>query len=97
MGCLSACQKGDRARLPFHGASAMPSRCGKVCAVESAMTWLTWLLVALVVATLAALTGVKPKGTRPVARTHLMGVARVVLIVAVLIVAYVAFRAHAGG
>lgn len=61
------------------------------------MTWLTWLLVALVVATFAALTGIKPKGSRPVAHTQLMGVARVVLIVIVLIVAYMAFRARSGG
>jgi hypothetical protein len=43
------------------------------------MTWLTWLVLAVVVTAVAALTGVKPKGTRHVARTRLMGVARVVL------------------
>ena len=61
-------------------------------------TWLTWLLIALLVATFAALTGIKPKGSRPVARTRLMGVARFVLVVAVLIViAYTVFRARSGG
>ena len=60
------------------------------------MTWLTWLLVALLVATFAALTGIQPNGSRPVARTRLMGVARLVLVVVVLIVAYIAFRARAG-
>ena len=60
------------------------------------MTWLTWLMIALLVATFAALTGIKPKDTRPVAHTRLMGVARVVLAVAVLIVAYMAFRARSG-
>ena len=39
---------------------------------------------------------VKPKDSRPVAHTRLMGMARVVL-VAVLIVAFMAFRAHSGG
>ena len=61
------------------------------------MTWLTWLVLAVVVAAVAALTGVKPKGTRHVARTHLMGVARVVLVVVAIILAYLMFRARAGG
>ena len=54
-------------------------------------------MIALVLATLAALTGIQPKGSRPVAHTQLMGVARFVLVVAVLIVAYMAFRARSGG
>jgi hypothetical protein len=40
----------------------------------------------------AALTGIKPKGTRHVARTSLMSAARLVLLVAVIIIAYFAFR-----
>jgi hypothetical protein len=60
------------------------------------MTWLTWLVVALLVATFAALTGIQPKDSRPVAHTRLMGVARFVLVVMVLIVAYFAFRARSG-
>jgi hypothetical protein len=61
------------------------------------VTWLTWLLIALLIATFAALTGIKPKDSRPVAHTRLMGVARVVLVVAVLIVAYMVFRVRSGG
>jgi len=61
------------------------------------MTWLTWLMIALLVATFAALTGIKPKNTRPVAHTRLMGVARVVLVMAVLIVVYMTWRARSGG
>ena len=61
------------------------------------MTWLTWLVIVLVVATFAALTGIKPKGSRPVAHTRLMGVARFVFVVVVLILAYMAFRARSGG
>jgi NAD/NADP transhydrogenase alpha subunit len=53
-------------------------------------------MVALLVATFAALTGIKPKESRPVAHTRLMGVARIVLVVAVLIAAYMAFRARSG-
>ena len=70
---------------------------GKVCAGQSGVTWLTWLLAVLLVATFAALTGIKPKGSRPVAHTRLMGVARIVLVVGVLILAYMAFRARTGG
>ncbi len=58
------------------------------------MTWLTWLTVAVVITALAAITGLKPKGTRHVAGTHLMSVARVVLAIFVLICAYLAFRAR---
>ena len=60
------------------------------------MTWLTWLTIAVIVAAVAAVTGIKPKGTRPVARTQLMGVARFVLLIIVLIFAYLAFRARSG-
>jgi len=54
-------------------------------------------MIALLVATFAALTGIKPKDSRPVAHTRLMGVARLVLVVTVLIVIYMAFRARSGG
>ena len=61
------------------------------------MTWLLWLTLAVVVAALAAITGIQPKDTRPVARTRLMGAARLVLVALVLIFAYFAFRTRAGG
>jgi hypothetical protein len=61
------------------------------------MTWLGWLTLAVIIAAVAAITGIKPKGTRPVARTRLMGVARVVLLAMVLIVLYFAFQARSGG
>jgi hypothetical protein len=57
------------------------------------MTWYTWLIAAALVAAVAAVTGIKPKGTRPVARTHLMSAARVALIFIILICAYFALRA----
>ena len=41
-----------------------------------------------------AITGLKPKGTKPVARTQLMGVARVVLFLLALAVAYFAFASR---
>lgn len=61
------------------------------------MSWLAWLVLAVILAAVAAVTGIKPKGTRHVAHTRMMGVARFVLVVMVLILAYAAFRARAGG
>jgi hypothetical protein len=54
---------------------------------------LFWLILVAIVVAVAAITGFKPKDTRPVARTQLMGVARVVLILVALVLAYVAYRA----
>jgi hypothetical protein len=48
-------------------------------------------MIAVVIAAVAAITGIKPKGTRHVARTQLMGVARVVLVLLALLVAYFAY------
>lgn len=45
------------------------------------MSWLQLLMAAAVIVAVAALTGLKPRGTRPVARTRLMKAARVVLLV----------------
>jgi len=58
------------------------------------MTWLGWLGVVVVIVAIAAVTGLKPKGTRHVARTQLMGGARLALIVIVIIVAYLIYRAR---
>ena len=58
------------------------------------MTWYTWLIIAMLVATVAAVTGIKPKGTRHVARTSLMGVARFVLLFIMIIFVYMAYRAR---
>ena len=61
------------------------------------MTWLAWLGIAVVIVVIAAVTGVKPKNTRHVAGTQMMGVARVVLFIIVLIAAYLAYQARSGG
>jgi hypothetical protein len=55
------------------------------------MSWFVWLALAFVVAGIAAVTGLQPKGGRPVARTGLMTVARVVLAIIVLIFVYMAY------
>jgi hypothetical protein len=55
------------------------------------MSWLVWLALAVIVAAIAAVTGLQPKGGRPVARTGLMTAARVVLAIIVLFFAYMAY------
>jgi len=61
------------------------------------MSWLAWLALAVVISAVAALTGIKPKGSRPVAHTRLMSVARIVFVAIAIILAYLAFRARSGG
>lgn len=58
------------------------------------MSWIFWLGLAVAIGVIAAVTGVKPRGTRPVARTRLMGVARFVLFVMVLLFLYFAWRGY---
>lgn len=60
------------------------------------MNWLVWLMFAVLVAVVAAVTGIKPKGTRHVAQSRMMGMARVFLVIVVVIFAYLAFRARSG-
>jgi hypothetical protein len=61
------------------------------------MTWLAWLGLAVVITAVAAVTGIQPKHTRPVAHTRMMGMARLALLGLVIILVYVAFRARSGG
>jgi hypothetical protein len=61
------------------------------------MSWIVWLALAVIVTAVAAVTGIQPKGGRPVAGTRLMGMGRLVLVALVIIFAYLAFRARAGG
>lgn len=58
------------------------------------MSWIFWLGLAVAIGAFAALTGLKPSGTRPVAHTRLMGVARFVLLVLVLLFLYLAWRGY---
>ena len=60
------------------------------------MNWLVFLGVAVIIAAVAAVTGIKPKKSRPVAHTRMMGMARLVLLLLAIILAYLAFRARAG-
>ena len=61
------------------------------------MTWLMWLGLAVIITAVAAVTGIKAKGTRPVAHPRMMGMARIALARVVVILVYLAFRARSGG
>ncbi|MEQ1870771.1 MAG: hypothetical protein ABL961_12180 [Vicinamibacterales bacterium] len=61
------------------------------------MTWPFWIVVATLVTAAAAVTGIKPKGTRHIAHTSMMGMARIALVVVVIILAFVALRAMYAG
>jgi hypothetical protein len=58
------------------------------------MNWLVWLGLAVLIAAVAAVTGIKPKGTRHVANTRMMGMGRIFLFIVVVIFAYMAYRAR---
>lgn len=66
--------------------------CGAHLVDSDAMSWLVWLGLAVVIVAVAAVTGIKPKGTRPVAHTRMMGVGRIALFAVVAILAYLAYR-----
>jgi hypothetical protein len=60
------------------------------------MSWLVWLGLAVLVGVIAAVTGIKPKGTRHVAGTRMMGIGRIALIILIALFVYLAFRARTG-
>lgn len=60
------------------------------------MSWLFWLGFAVLLGIVAAVTGIKPRGTRPVARTRLMGMGRLALLVLIAILIFLAYRARTG-
>jgi hypothetical protein len=61
------------------------------------MSWLVWLGLAVLIGVIAAVTGIKPKGTRHVAGTRMMGIGRIALIILIALFVYLAFRARTGG
>lgn len=58
--------------------------------------WIFWVGLAVLVTAVAALTGIKSKGTRPVAHTRLMAVGRFILLLIIAVFAYMALRARSG-
>jgi hypothetical protein len=61
------------------------------------MSWLVWLGLAVLVGVIAAVTGIKPKGTRHVAGTRMMGIGRIALLILIALFVYLALRARTGG
>ena len=55
------------------------------------MNWTLWLSLAVVVSVVFALTALKPRGARSVGHTRLLSVARVILLVTVVVLFYLAF------
>ncbi len=53
-----------------------------------AITWFGVLIATVIVIAAVALSGVRPKGARPVGNTHLMSAARVVLVILAVVLAY---------
>ena len=61
------------------------------------MSWLVWLGLAVLIGVIAAVTGIKPKGTRHVAGTRMMGIGRIALLILIALFVYLALRARTGG
>ena len=61
------------------------------------MSWLEWIGLIVIITSIAAVTGIKPKGTRHISHTSLMWMARLALLVALVIGGYLAFLAQSGG
>lgn len=60
------------------------------------MNWLFWLTLAMIVTAVAGVIGIQPAATRPIGHTRMMHVGRLALVALIIVLAYAAFRAHAG-
>jgi uncharacterized membrane protein YozB (DUF420 family) len=60
------------------------------------VNYLVWLGLAAVIVAFAAVTGIKPKGTRSVSHSRMMGMGRLALLAIVIIFVYLAYRARSG-
>jgi hypothetical protein len=60
------------------------------------MSWIFWLGGVAVLIAIAAVTGLKPRHTRHVARTQMMDVGRVVLVLIAVVIAVGAYMAWHG-
>ena len=61
------------------------------------MSWLAWFGFAVILTGAAAITGIKAKGTRHVAHTGLMGMARLLLWFIAFVFVCLAWRAYSLG
>lgn len=70
------------------------------CAARGTYTALVppivWLVLTLVLVVIVAVTGIAPRGGKPVARTRLMKSARVVLILGILVLGGLSLSTYAG-
>ena len=60
------------------------------------MNWMVWLALAVVICAIAAVTGIKPRGTRHVAHSRMMNAGRFFLFIIIAIFIFMAYRAHGG-
>ena len=60
------------------------------------MSWFVLLGIAALVVAIAAVTGLKPKGSKHVAHTHLMNAARVILVIIAIALAVFAYTRYRG-
>jgi len=60
------------------------------------VNWTLWLGLAVLVSVIFAVTALKPRGAGSVGHKRLLAVARVILLLAVLILFYLAFFARSG-
>lgn len=58
------------------------------------MNWTVWLSFAVLISVVFALTALRPKGARSVGHTRLLAVARVILLLVVVLLFYMAFFRH---
>jgi hypothetical protein len=58
------------------------------------MNWLSILGIVVIIVGIVSVLGLNPKGGRPVARTRLMSMARIFLVIFGLIILYLGFKSH---
>ncbi|MEO8034691.1 MAG: hypothetical protein ABI837_09680, partial [Acidobacteriota bacterium] len=87
---------GRDARRIAGGTPALRGHRGSTLASPICMNWIVWLGFAVFLTVIAAVTGFKPKGTRHVAHSRMMGMGRVFLMILVVIFAVLAYRARGG-
>ena len=61
------------------------------------MSWLFWLTAAVVVSVLFVVFGLRPRGARPADSSHLMAIARVVLLIVIVVLVYLFLKGRAAG
>jgi hypothetical protein len=85
-------------RKPTNAALGRLSLSGQsTCTLSFVMSWLARLGLAILNTAVAAIAGIKPKGTRHVAHTGLRGLARIARLALVILFTYLVWRARPRG